>query len=87
MPADLYKFSRSFGWLRASQLYASVEVTRSYSRCWSVMVLPLKVKQPNVWQRTDRKHKTTRMAQEYHYSKAHHLKHPLFLFFFCLLSR
>jgi len=45
------------------------------------MVLPLKVKQPNVWQRTDRKHKTIRMAQEYHYSKAHHLKHPLFLFF------
>ena len=45
------------------------------------MVLPLKVKQPNVWQRTDRKHKTIRMAQEYHYSKARGLKHPLFLFF------
>jgi hypothetical protein len=45
------------------------------------MVLPLKVKHPDVWQRTDRKRKTTRMVPEYHYSKTHSFKHPLFLFF------
>ncbi len=50
------------------------------------MALSLKVKQPDVWQRTDRKHKTTRMPQEYHYSKARDLKHALFLFF-CHFSR
>jgi hypothetical protein len=31
---------------------------------WFAMVLPLKVKHPDVWQRTDPKRKTVRVASE-----------------------